>query len=138
MEEYLAAEDRERRPILPPAPPAPPVKAKPAARAGWYPHPTMAETQRYWDGFRWTDHIAPGLPASRGGGTAASPASDHTGLIVAGIVTAVVIPFIGFIIGCVLLSKKPGPGVGVMVISVIAFGFWYGALSSHTSTGGGY
>jgi len=32
--------------------------------AGWYPHPSMANTQRYWDGERWTDHIAPqGTPA---------------------------------------------------------------------------
>lgn len=30
--------------------------------AGWYPHPTMADTRRYWDGARWTDHIAPVEP----------------------------------------------------------------------------
>lgn len=27
--------------------------------AGWYPHPTMADTLRYWDGDAWTEHIAP-------------------------------------------------------------------------------
>jgi uncharacterized protein DUF2510 len=31
--------------------------------AGWYPHPTMAGTQRYWDGENWTDHVAPLTPA---------------------------------------------------------------------------
>ena len=31
----------------------------PAAPAGWYPHPEMAETVRYWDGSVWTDHVAP-------------------------------------------------------------------------------
>jgi hypothetical protein len=35
------------------------------APAGWYPHPTMAGTQRYWDGQKWTDHIAPvGAPTA--------------------------------------------------------------------------
>lgn len=35
--------------------------AKPPA--GWYAHPTMSGTRRYWDGRRWTDHIAPAEPA---------------------------------------------------------------------------
>ena len=26
---------------------------------GWYPHPSMAHTVRYWDGAAWTDQIAP-------------------------------------------------------------------------------
>lgn len=26
---------------------------------GWYPHPSMAQTQRYWDGEHWTDQVAP-------------------------------------------------------------------------------
>jgi len=30
------------------------------APAGWYPHPSMANTLRYWDGQRWTDQVAPG------------------------------------------------------------------------------
>jgi hypothetical protein len=29
------------------------------APAGWYPHPKMPGTQRYWDGQHWTDHVAP-------------------------------------------------------------------------------
>lgn len=29
------------------------------APPGWYPHPSMAGTRRYWDGQVWTDHIAP-------------------------------------------------------------------------------
>lgn len=31
----------------------------PSAPAGWYPHPEMVDTQRYWDGEAWTEHIAP-------------------------------------------------------------------------------
>lgn len=26
---------------------------------GWYPHPSMAQTQRYWDGEQWSDQVAP-------------------------------------------------------------------------------
>lgn len=38
---------------------------KPKAPAGWYKHPSMVDTQRYWDGEAWTDKIAPGLPAPK-------------------------------------------------------------------------
>lgn len=31
----------------------------PDAPAGWYPHPEMADTVRYWSGAEWTGHIAP-------------------------------------------------------------------------------
>lgn len=34
-----------------------PARQKPSA--GWYAHPKMAGTRRYWDGDKWTDHIAP-------------------------------------------------------------------------------
>jgi hypothetical protein len=30
--------------------------------AGWYPHPSMADTRRYWDGTFWTDHIQAQTP----------------------------------------------------------------------------
>ncbi len=40
---------------------------------GWYPHSTMANTRAYWDGERWTDHIAPADQASvRGDATQAA------------------------------------------------------------------
>lgn len=39
--------------------PAPSTPATPKVPAGWYPHPSMAETRRYWDGQGWTDHISP-------------------------------------------------------------------------------
>jgi hypothetical protein len=29
------------------------------APPGWYPHPSMVDTRRYWDGEAWTDAIAP-------------------------------------------------------------------------------
>lgn len=30
--------------------------------AGWYPDSQMANTQRYWDGARWTEQVAPAVP----------------------------------------------------------------------------
>lgn len=90
--------------------------------AGWYPHPSMAGTQRYWDGSRWTDHVAPGAPA------AAVRPPDHSGLIVGGWITAIMIPIVGFVIGCVLLSKSSGNGVAIMIVSVIAATLWWGYL----------
>lgn len=36
-----------------------PTPELPKTPPGWYPHPSMAATQRYWDGQQWTDHIAP-------------------------------------------------------------------------------
>lgn len=48
MRQFLAAEDAEEA-----------AKAKPKAPAGWYPHSSMADTVRYWDGQAWTEHIAP-------------------------------------------------------------------------------
>lgn len=37
------------------------------APPGWYPHPSMAETKRYWDGEAWTDNIAPVEPEKPSG-----------------------------------------------------------------------
>ena len=32
------------------------------APAGWYPDPSGANSQRYWDGHQWTEHLAPAIP----------------------------------------------------------------------------
>lgn len=41
----------------------PSSSAHPPIAAGWYPHPDMAQTLRYWDGSEWTDKIAPVMGA---------------------------------------------------------------------------
>ncbi len=55
---YVAASKAEATSIQQ-RPAAPTPSSKPKAPAGWYPHPTMAATRRYWDGEAWTDNIAP-------------------------------------------------------------------------------
>ena len=94
---------------------------------GWYPHPTMAQTQRYWDGFQWTDHIAPAavpVPAS----APASQVSD--GLLAAGYITAILIPIIGFVVGIVVMAKgRSGHGIAMIIISIVAFVMWADALT---------
>lgn len=55
---YVAASNAEATSIQQ-RPTAPIPSSKPKASAGWYPHPTMAATRRYWDGEAWTENIAP-------------------------------------------------------------------------------
>ncbi|SDC21749.1 Protein of unknown function [Nocardioides lianchengensis] len=82
----------------------------------------MVDTQRYWDGKRWTDHIAPATNQP----PVATTEADRSGLIAAGIVTSILIPIIGGIIGIVLIAKdRVGPGLGCIVIALISGSVWY-------------
>ena len=110
------------------------VQATPEAPAGWYPHPTMVDTQRYWDGHHWTDHVAPLAltPASALPQPTAErmpPEEEHSTLVTWGWLMALLFPIIGFIIGAVLLGKRPAPGVGVMILSLCAALFYTGLLA---------
>jgi predicted nucleic acid-binding Zn-ribbon protein len=45
---------------------------------------------------------------------------DLGGLVLAGYITAVLMPLVGFIIGIILLAKnRPGSGIGCIIVSVI-------------------
>ena len=94
----------------------------------------MAATRRYWDGNAWTDHRAPAeappAPAGPIDGRTGKP-TDSTGLIIAGLITACLIPLVGFIIGIVLLARGRAVGAGVtcLILSVIAFVIWLSAMS---------
>lgn len=44
--------------------------------AGWYPDPTDASWQRWWDGSRWTEHAAPAAATAQPGQTTAHPAQN--------------------------------------------------------------
>ena len=106
------------------------AKAVPAvAPAGWYAHPTMADTQQYWDGHRWTDHVAPGMPAAHHA-AAEMQEKEKTSdsLQTAGLVMMFIFPIGGFIAGCVLLARRPSNGVGLMIGSVISAVVWFQIL----------
>lgn len=106
------------------------------ASAGWYPHPEMTNTQRYWDGQSWTDHIAPLDTASP------TPPKEeiekHGGLFAVGLVTAIILPIVGFVIGIVLMTKRGWVGAGIicMVAAVIAAVAWYNGLTPDPTYGG--
>lgn len=58
-------------------------------QAGWYPHPSMPGTRGYWDGEKWTDHVAPVAPEAE------TRRSSWSVLVIAGgiLLAAVVIWF---------------------------------------------
>jgi hypothetical protein len=61
----------------------------------------------------------------------AAAGDDLENLIVAGYVTALFLPLIGFIIGIILLAKnRTGSGIKCAIISVVAAGFWFAAFTS--------
>lgn len=90
--------------------------------AGWYAHPDMADTQRYWDGDAWTDHFAPGLPqrvAQISESAEAKRSADK--LTTVGVVLAILLPIGGFIVGCMLLGRgRTVAGAWIMLGSVAA------------------
>jgi hypothetical protein len=94
---------------------------------GWYPAPGNPKYQRYWDGEAWTGKVA---PASAKLGNPKE--SQDGGLVLAGILTALLIPIIGFIIGIILLAKSNMRGLWIMLGSVGAFLFWFNQLQPGT------
>lgn len=41
------------------------MSEEPKPPPGWYAHPSMANTLRYWDGEQWRDQIAPAHPPAQ-------------------------------------------------------------------------
>ena len=79
--------------------------------AGWYSDPEQPQTQRYWDGMRWTDQRAPLASQSEGRGAGV--------LLVVSYVAAFLFPIVGVIFAIVLLVRRQiGHGVAVMLISI--------------------
>src|SRR5687767_1276364 len=81
-----------------------------AHAAGWYPDPSDPTMQRWWDGAGWTDHAQPATPAGPAalqpgmaaaanlqGGYRAAPTTS--GMAIAALVCAFVVPIVGFFLG---------------------------------------
>jgi hypothetical protein len=101
-------------------------QSPPVVPAGWYAHPSMPNSQGYWDGQAWTDHVAPTAPTR----TVTQPQVEESfgAISVLGYITAILLPFVGFIIGVVLLFKRPSSGIPVIILSIVAFFVWYSAF----------
>lgn len=86
---------------------------------GWYPDPQMADTVRYWDGSRWTEHVA---PAGQSAGLQTPPSPSPATAATEG-------------------EKKPdnlakGCGLGCLVIiAIVAVTFLVGALGGDGDDG---
>jgi len=68
---------------------------------GWYLHPDRGDEEWYWDGESWTE--------SRPRSAAPLGTGKPTGWVVAGYISAVVLPLVGFIIGFVPLRNRDSP-----------------------------
>lgn len=92
------------------------------APAGWYAHPEMANTQRYWDGQAWTDQVAP-MPEHK---------PDTQSLELVGIFGGLLFPIVGLICALALFGKpnKGGVALFVLILSVASFYGWYYVLTS--------
>lgn len=84
---------------------------------GWYPHPDMADTQRYWDGEKWTE-VAPMLPRPPSSGAASGLL---TALLLAGTV-------LGLILSQQSVSVLTGSGIvwtGTAICAATVIVAWF-------------
>src|SRR5690242_19350464 len=96
---------------------APPPQLPPA---GWYEDPDGTGQQRYWDGSKWTDQLAPPPPQPEQqlvGGRLKDPRND--GHAAAGYVCAILLPIVGIIIAIVLYNRNDTRGTPVLLTSVV-------------------
>jgi hypothetical protein len=101
--------------------------------AGWYADP-QGRGQRYWDGARWTDQLAPYVPP-----VAAPVQTARVGDWVGGVLLSLLIPIVGLIAGVVYVAKggeKQPVGVMCIVLSCVAFLAWL--VIKSMSNGGTY
>jgi lipopolysaccharide export LptBFGC system permease protein LptF len=77
----------------------------------------MADTQRYWDGERWTDHIAPGAPAVAAPWKPSPEAASTAKLETWGMLGAFFFPIVGIVIGIMLISR-PGRNQGGLILGI--------------------
>lgn len=106
---------------------------------GWYQHPGDPTVMRHWDGREWTGHTAPtgtveaARPTTTGAPDEIPPllnprSGSH--LVTVGVVSALLLPIVGIVIGIVLLFKeRVGPGLGCILLGVLATFVTYALLA---------
>jgi uncharacterized membrane protein YqaE (UPF0057 family) len=92
----------------------------PLPAAGWYPDPQMAGTQRYWDGAKWSDHVAPldtrdAAVGDRGGAP---------GLNWGHWLMAFLIPPLAVVMGISELGRRPRLGAQLIAVGLVAGAAW--------------
>lgn len=104
----------------------------PGVPAGWYPDPTQAHTQRYWDGAAWTEQRAPLQPPAAADESLSIPVSALvvlSGIIAAGV--AVFLPYVDA--GVVTVTNNSliqhAEGKIILVLALVAALALYRALN---------
>lgn len=125
--------------------------------AGWYPDPTGAAAERYWDGIAWSTEFTRSAPPAQGMMPGAVPGairavpyptygaayyaptatSSTPGIVVVGYVFAVLFPLIGLILAA-LTSGSNDPavkphGTKIALVAVAAMVCWIAVRSSTIS-----
>jgi hypothetical protein len=104
--------------------------------AGWYDLPDGSGTG-YWTGTDWSTNVMP-PPVSH----VTTEAKDEfrTGLVVTGYIMAVMMPFVGFILGIVTITRPQKStskhGVWIVILSCVVFTVVLIALLSAASNSG--
>lgn len=109
------------------SPAGPPTAADaPATPSGWFPDPSGHPLLRYWDGQRWTEHYAQAAPTVY---PQPQKPERSRALAMLGLAMAILMPFIGFLLGLVLLSRRQDKdGLVVVMISIAVFVLWYAVI----------
>ena len=91
-----------------------------ASPAGWHPDPGDPAFLRWWDGTTWTDQRQPRPPDA----SVPSTEEEGSGMAVAGFVLAILLPFIGFLVGLAMIAGRRRYGGWVVLTSVVVFFLW--------------
>lgn len=91
-----------------------------SAKPGYYPDPNTGQP-RWWDGTAWGPPVPPAAPQPG----AKNEGEYQGGLVVGGYVLAVLIPFIGFILGIVVATRQGRAtskhGIWIILLSTLVF-----------------
>lgn len=116
--------------------PPPPQMAAP----GWYVEPSTGQ-QRYWSGLAWGSYAAPmgapNAPPQYYPASSAPGGEYQGGLVALGYIFAVLMPFVGFILGIVTVTRPSRAtskhGIWIILLSIVVFLIAVAVLSSNAA-----